>query len=91
MWGGSDTYINGTPYQHCFGTNIHLVLAVTFDYRTSHGQVAMAIYEWRDVKYFGVVTSESDNSLPVSCFYCIINTLHLPSISRKRTYARRML
>ncbi|KIM70203.1 hypothetical protein SCLCIDRAFT_12757 [Scleroderma citrinum Foug A] len=37
---------------------------VTFDYRTSHGQVAMAIYEWRDVKYFGVVTSESDNSLP---------------------------
>ncbi|KAL4070596.1 protein PTM1 [Scleroderma citrinum] len=37
---------------------------VTFDYQTSHGQVAMAIYEWRDVKYFGVATSESDTSLP---------------------------
>ena len=26
----------------------------------------MAIYEWSDVKYFGVVTSESDSSHPVS-------------------------
>ncbi|KAI6047950.1 lung seven transmembrane receptor-domain-containing protein [Pisolithus marmoratus] len=37
---------------------------VTFDPRTSHGQVAMAIYEWKDVKYLGAVTSESDDSLP---------------------------
>lgn len=79
------------PIAIATGPDIHLVLAVTFDYRTSHGQVAMAIYEWRDVKYFGVVTSESDNSLPVSCFYRINDTLHLSSISRRHTYARRML
>ncbi|KAF8846021.1 hypothetical protein BDN67DRAFT_1018676 [Paxillus ammoniavirescens] len=37
---------------------------VTFDPSTSHGQVAMVIYEWKDVKYLGKVTSETDDSLP---------------------------
>ncbi|KAF9245774.1 protein PTM1 [Melanogaster broomeanus] len=37
---------------------------VTFDTGASHGQVAMAIYEWADVKYLGRVTSETDDSLP---------------------------
>lgn len=26
----------------------------------------MVIYEWKDVKYLGTVTSETDDSLPVS-------------------------
>jgi hypothetical protein len=26
----------------------------------------MVIYEWKDVKYLGVITSELDDSLPVS-------------------------
>ncbi|KAI9570240.1 lung seven transmembrane receptor-domain-containing protein, partial [Boletus coccyginus] len=37
---------------------------VTFDAGSSHGQVAMVIYEWKDVKYLGAVTSETDDSLP---------------------------
>ncbi|KIJ66304.1 hypothetical protein HYDPIDRAFT_87001 [Hydnomerulius pinastri MD-312] len=37
---------------------------VTFDAATSHGQVAMVIYEWQDVKYLGAVTSETDDTLP---------------------------
>ncbi|KAF8560018.1 protein PTM1 [Imleria badia] len=37
---------------------------VTFDAGSSHGQVAMVIYEWKDVKYLGKVTSVSDDSLP---------------------------
>ncbi|KAF9225433.1 hypothetical protein BS17DRAFT_701032 [Gyrodon lividus] len=37
---------------------------VTFDASASHGQVAMVIYEWQDVKYVGKVTSETDDSLP---------------------------
>ncbi|KAG6334954.1 hypothetical protein ID866_4133 [Astraeus odoratus] len=44
------------------GSNTYI--NVTFDIRTSYGQVAMAIYEWNDVKYLGAVTSESDDSLP---------------------------
>ncbi|KAG9314039.1 protein PTM1 [Chiua virens] len=37
---------------------------VTFDAGSSHGQVAMVIYEWKDVKYLGKVTSDTDDSLP---------------------------
>ncbi|KAG8219491.1 lung seven transmembrane receptor-domain-containing protein [Butyriboletus roseoflavus] len=37
---------------------------VTFDAGSSQGQVAMVIYEWKDVKYLGRVTSETDDSLP---------------------------
>ncbi|KAJ8597616.1 hypothetical protein M405DRAFT_876881 [Rhizopogon salebrosus TDB-379] len=37
---------------------------VTFDESLSQGQLAMVIYEWKDVKYLGVITSESDDSLP---------------------------
>ncbi|KAG6380865.1 lung seven transmembrane receptor-domain-containing protein [Boletus reticuloceps] len=39
---------------------------VTFDASSSHGQVAMVVYEWKDVKYLGKITSETDDSLPVS-------------------------
>ncbi|OAX43046.1 hypothetical protein K503DRAFT_789806 [Rhizopogon vinicolor AM-OR11-026] len=37
---------------------------VTFEESSSHGQVAMVMYEWKDVKYLGVTTSMSDDSLP---------------------------
>ncbi|KAG2367769.1 protein PTM1 [Suillus spraguei] len=37
---------------------------VTFDESSSQGQVAMVIYEWKDVKYLGVDTSKTDDSLP---------------------------
>lgn len=37
---------------------------VTFDESSSQGQVAMVIYEWKDVKYLGVTTSMTDDSLP---------------------------
>ncbi|KAF8445576.1 protein PTM1 [Boletus edulis BED1] len=37
---------------------------VTFDASSSHGQVAMVVYEWKDVKYLGKITSETDDSLP---------------------------
>ncbi|KAG1864765.1 lung seven transmembrane receptor-domain-containing protein [Suillus subalutaceus] len=37
---------------------------VTFDESSSQGQVAMVIYEWKDVKYLGVTTSTTDDSLP---------------------------
>jgi hypothetical protein len=39
---------------------------VTFDESSSQGQVAMVIYEWKDVKYLGAITSTTDDSLPVS-------------------------
>lgn len=41
-------------------------VVVTFDESSSQGQVAMVIYEWKDVKYLGVTTSTTDDSLPVS-------------------------
>lgn len=41
-------------------------MPVTFDAGSSHGQVAMVIYEWKDVKYLGRVTSETDDTIPVS-------------------------
>lgn len=50
----------------CHEANVHPRLIVTFDMQSSNGQVAMAIYEWKDVKYLGVVTSNTDYSLPVS-------------------------
>ncbi|KAG0707496.1 lung seven transmembrane receptor-domain-containing protein [Suillus ampliporus] len=37
---------------------------VTFDESSSQGQVAMVIYEWKDVKYLGITTSAADDSLP---------------------------
>ncbi|KAG1754854.1 lung seven transmembrane receptor-domain-containing protein [Suillus paluster] len=37
---------------------------VTFDESSSQGQVAMVIYEWKDVEYLGVTTSTTDDSLP---------------------------
>lgn len=39
-------------------------VSVTFE--PSHGQLAMVIYEWNDVKYLGKITSASDDTLPVS-------------------------
>jgi hypothetical protein len=32
----------------------------------SQGQMAMVIYEWSDVNYLGKVTSQTDDTLPVS-------------------------
>lgn len=65
---------------------------VTFDAASSHGQVAMVIYEWKDVKYLGKVTSETDDSLPVSDVRVDTPTaLSRPfHISRKPTSARLM-
>jgi hypothetical protein len=37
---------------------------VTFDESSSQGQLAMVIYEWKDVKYLGVTTSTTDDTLP---------------------------
>ncbi|OJA19821.1 putative mannosyltransferase [Rhizopogon vesiculosus] len=43
---------------------------VTFEESSSHGQVAMVMYEWKDVKYLGVTTSVSDDSLPQKTYVC---------------------
>ncbi|EPQ60397.1 protein PTM1 [Gloeophyllum trabeum ATCC 11539] len=43
------------------GSNAHI--NVSFD-STSQGQLAMVIYEWRDMEYLGKVTSMTDDSLP---------------------------
>ena len=40
-------------------------IQVTFD-STSQGQLAMVIYEWKDMQYLGKITSQVDNMLPVS-------------------------
>lgn len=39
-------------------------MEATFD-STSEGQLAMVIYEWRDMSYLGKITSYIDESLPV--------------------------
>lgn len=38
---------------------------VTFD-SSSQGQLAMVIYEWKDMPYLGKVTSQTDEFMPVS-------------------------
>lgn len=52
--------------QRVQGTYTYIYHIVTFDERSSQGQVAMVIYEWKDVKFLGVTTPTSDDSLPVS-------------------------
>jgi phage baseplate assembly protein W len=47
--------------------DIELAL-VTFD-STSHGHLAMVIYEWKDYQYLGKVTSVTED-LPVSIVLC---------------------
>ena len=51
----------------------------------------MVVYEWKDVKYLGKVTSETDDSLPVSDADVAVSTAHLwpPHISRKPTFAQQ--
>ncbi|KAH7909796.1 protein PTM1 [Hygrophoropsis aurantiaca] len=39
---------------------------VTFDSSTSQGQVAMVIYEWKDMQYLGNASSPTDDSLPLT-------------------------
>ncbi|THH19061.1 hypothetical protein EW146_g2036 [Bondarzewia mesenterica] len=53
--------------QICSGmwSNSKTYINVSFD-STSQGQLAMVIYEWKDSPYLGKVTSETDDSLPVS-------------------------
>jgi len=45
---------------------VDFVAKVTFD-DSSHGQLAMVIYEWQDVKYLGKETYGEDD-LPVSTY-----------------------
>ena len=64
---------------------------VTFDETSSQGQVAMVIYEWKDVKYLGVTTSVSDDSLPVSDPLITHPALLSNNLrSRRPTYAQQM-
>ena len=67
MYGGSIAHINGW-YLVLFSVRCGLPCLlrgiVTFD-ETSRGQLAMAIYEWQDVKYLGKETYGEDD-LPVS-------------------------
>ncbi|THH02573.1 hypothetical protein EW026_g325 [Hermanssonia centrifuga] len=42
---------------------------VTFD-SSSQGQLAMVVYEWRDMQYLGKVTSEDDDYLPQKTYVC---------------------
>lgn len=68
MWSSDKTYINGSccfrPCSVLFWV-ADTTFAVTFD-STSEGQLAMVIYEWRDMAYLGKVTSYIDDTLPVS-------------------------
>ena len=48
---------------HRLGLNVYYV--ATFD-SSSQGQLAMVIYEWKDVEYLGKVTSNADELYPVS-------------------------
>jgi hypothetical protein len=50
--------------QSAVAYQVYFVAIVTFD-ETSRGQLAMAIYEWQDVKYLGKETYGEDD-LPVS-------------------------
>jgi hypothetical protein len=49
---------------------------VTFDATSSHGHVAMVVYEWKDVKYLGKVTSETDDSLPQKTYICTTDAVN---------------
>lgn len=63
---------------------------VTFD-SDAEGQVAMVIYEWRDVQYLGKVTSTVDG-FPVSVL-CHHGSGHVQANkhSRRRTFAQAVL
>ncbi|KAG2076869.1 hypothetical protein BDR04DRAFT_1089135 [Suillus decipiens] len=50
---------------------------VTFDESSSQGQVAMVIYEWKDVKYLGVDTSKTDDSLPQKTYVCTTDAVRV--------------
>jgi len=63
---------------------------VTFDESSSQGQVAMVVYEWKDVKYLGVITSMTDDSLPVSNPLQHVCCLSNSTPSRRPTYAQQM-
>lgn len=68
MWGGKNTFINGAPFGLFLAASAQCP-QVTFD-ASSQGQLAMVIYEWKDMPYLGKVTTP-DGTLPVSA--------HLPA------------
>ena len=67
MWGGDNTFINGArvPVRRSYISGLNGIYSVTFD-STSQGQLAMVIYEWKDMAYLGKVTSQDDEYMPVS-------------------------
>ena len=92
MWGSSNTFINGAPGTRVFvHRNQTSLLVVTFD-SSSQGQLAMVIYEWKDMQYLGKVTSMVDDMLPVSDPSRVPTCLrYLTHCSRRHTYARPTL
>ena len=57
---------------------------------TSRGQVAMVIYEWRDVAYLGKASSRIDDTIPVSnmLYFSIGSTFDSIRMGRGHTSAR---
>ncbi|KAF7307076.1 Integral membrane protein [Mycena indigotica] len=70
----SETDSNG--HQTCSGmwANENTYINTTFS-PTSEGQLAMVIYEWKDVQFLGKVTSLSDEGLPQKTYVCTSNSL----------------
>ena len=76
MYGGKKAYIERECQQMCSyaapcssPVYMYILTPVSFDQRSS-GQVALVIYEWKDVKYLGVESPDdavgaSSSSVPV--------------------------
>lgn len=77
---GYEVKFSGSDYsrQVCSGmwASQSTFINVTFDESSSQGQVAMVIYEWKDVKYLGVPTSMTDDSLP-PIYVCTTDAVRL--------------
>jgi len=50
----------------------NLLWVVTFE-DNSQGQVAMVIYEWKDVEYLGKATGPQDDYLPVCLHFILVD------------------
>ncbi|KAJ7631174.1 lung seven transmembrane receptor-domain-containing protein [Roridomyces roridus] len=72
------TTVFDTDYsrQTCAGmwASARTYINVTFD-AASAGQLAMVIYEWKDVEYLGKVTSLTDEELPQKTYICTANSM----------------
>lgn len=83
MWGGGkNTFINGAPFGLSLAASAQSP-QVTFD-ASSQGQLAMVIYEWKDMPYLGKVTTP-DGTLPVSthCQHLCTDIYNAPFRSRR--------